>query len=157
MLSDLFSAFDDFFSIFPPNSFDTQENFPKRRHAVAWFRREIGSTIEGLTSGSKKYAHWPATLPGHRHDRLHVDVVNVWAFLAVNFDVDEMLVHQRRGIGIFEGLMFHDMAPMASRVPNAQKDGLILAAGFFQRLFTPGIPVDGIFCMLQQIGRVFIC
>ncbi len=63
-----------------------------------------------------------------------------------------MLVHQRGDLLIFKGFMLHDMAPMAGGIADAKKDGLVLSPRNLKRLVTPGVPLDGVVCMLQKIG-----
>src|SRR5690606_10341136 len=74
------------------------------------------------------------------------------ALLAVDLDVDEQLVHQRRDLFVFEALMSHHMAPVAGRVADREKDRLVLLARLAQRLFAPGVPIDRVVGMLQQVG-----
>jgi hypothetical protein len=44
---------------------------------------------------------------------------------------------------------------MTGSITNAEEDGFVLAAGFFERFFTPGIPVYRVVGMLKEIGRGF--
>jgi hypothetical protein len=52
--------------------------------------------------------------------------------------------------------MFHDMTPMAGRVSNAQKDGFVLGSGFGKRFITPGMPINRIIRMLEQVWGIFV-
>ena len=49
--------------------------------------------------------------------------------------------------------MRHNVAPMAGRVANAQENGFILSARFFQRRLhvPPGVPINRVVRMLQKI------
>jgi hypothetical protein len=87
--------------------------------------------------------------------RGHVDAIQVGTFFAIHFDVDEVLVHQRCGFRVFEGFVCHDMTPVASRIADAQKDGLVLSFGFCQGFVTPGIPVHRIIGVLEKIRGSF--
>jgi hypothetical protein len=66
-----------------------------------------------------------------------------------------MLVHDRGGLRVLERFVGHHMTPVAGGIADAQKDRLILRAGFFERLWTPGIPIDRIIRVLQQVRRIF--
>jgi hypothetical protein len=48
--------------------------------------------------------------------------------------------------------MGHDMTPMAGRVTDGQEDWLVFVPCFLQSLLSPGIPVNGIIGVLEQIG-----
>ena len=73
----------------------------------------------------QEYRHRPAAVSGERLNRLHVNRVEVGAFLAVDLDVDEQLVHHRGGGLVLEGLVRHDVAPVARRITDAQQDRLL--------------------------------
>jgi hypothetical protein len=87
----------------------------------------------------------------HHLDGAHVNLVEVGALLAVNFDVDELLVHQARDLLVLERLALHHVAPVAGRVADAQKNRLVLAFRFFQSLVAPRVPVHGVVRVLQEI------
>ncbi len=80
-----------------------------------------------------------------------INLVQVGTFLSIDFDVDEQFVHQLRGASVFEGLVRHHMAPVAGRVADRQKNGLVFLLGACQRRFAPGIPIDRILRVLQQV------
>jgi hypothetical protein len=48
------------------------------------------------------------------------------------------------------------MTPVAGRITDGKKDGLILQPYFGKRFLTPGIPIHRILRMLQQVGAFFI-
>ena len=57
-------------------------------------------------------------MAGEHLDHALVDVIEVGPFFTVDFNVDKMLVHQGRNLGVFKGFVLHDMAPMAGGIPN---------------------------------------
>ena len=59
-------------------------------------RRVVGAAVERLAVRGEEAGHRPAALAGHRLRGGHVDGVDVRPFLAVDLDVDEVRVHQRR-------------------------------------------------------------
>src|SRR3989304_1995022 len=67
-----------------------------------------------------------------------------------------MLIHEGGGEFIFKRFMFHNMTPMTGSISNAQKNWLIFCSGTGKSLFSPGIPINWIMGMLEQVRRVFI-
>jgi hypothetical protein len=88
---------------------------------------------------------------GERLNRLHVNRVEVGAFLAVDLDVDEQLVHHRGGGLVLEGLVRHDVAPVARRITDAQQDRLLCGPRELECFRSPLIPVDRIVRVLAEI------
>ena len=72
---------------------------------------EVGPGVERVALGRGEDGERPAALAGHRLEGLHVDRVDVRPFLAVDLDVDEVLVHEPGGGLVLEGLTGHHMAP----------------------------------------------
>ena len=87
--------------------------------------------------------------------RRHVDLVDVGPLLAVDLDVDEQLVHHRRGGFVLEALVRHDVAPVAGRIADREQDRLAGALGLRQRIGPPRPPSDRIVLVLQQVRTGF--
>src|SRR5437868_5163563 len=83
-------------------------------------------------------------------------MIKIGSFFPVNFDIDEILIHKFCSCFIFKTFFFHYMTPMASGIPNANQYWFILILCPLQSFFTPGIPVNGIMCMLQKVWTGFI-
>jgi hypothetical protein len=47
-----------------------------------------------------------------------VDLIKIWTFFSINLHIDEVLIHERGNLAVFETFMRHDMAPMAGRIPD---------------------------------------
>jgi hypothetical protein len=82
----------------------------------------------------------------------HVKTVDIGALFAVELDVDEVFIHEGGNVGVFEALMGHDMAPVASSVTAGQQDWTVRALCFGEGCRLPGIPVNRIVLVLKQIG-----
>ena len=104
---------------------------PRRRPRSTWRKpacrgaARAGSRCRrrtGPASGSRKTVSGQPPLAGHRLHGLHVDRVDVRALLAVDLDADEVLVHERRGLGVLEGLALHHVAPVAGGVADREQD-----------------------------------
>ena len=81
-----------------------------------------------------------------------VELVEIRPLLAIDLDVDEVLVHQGGDRGILEALVRHHVAPVAGRIADRQKDRLVVGARRGERGRVPRLPVDRIGAVLQQIG-----
>jgi hypothetical protein len=118
---------------------------------VAPFGREVGAGVERLEIGGQEDRVRPPPLAGQDLGRRHVDLVEVRALLAVELDVDELAIHQLGDFRIGERLALHDVAPVAGRVADREEDRLVLRLGARQRLVPPGIPVDRVVPVQQQV------
>ena len=121
-------------------------------HVGVVHRREVGAAVEGTAVGGQEHRHGPAAAACEHLDGLHVDGVQVGPLLPVDLYADEVGVHQRRNVLVLEGLPFHNVAPVAGRIADAQQDGLVLGLGPLQGLLAPGVPVHGIIGVLQEVG-----
>ena len=130
---------------------DLPQHVGKSRPPPARVRREVGAAEERLQIRRQPDAHRPAARAGRGLHERHVDAVDVGALLPVHLDRHEVLVQQRRNVGVLERLVLHDVAPVAGRVADRQEDRLVLAAGALERLVTPGIPVHGVAGVLLQV------
>ena len=122
------------------------------RQAVAGFLGEIGAAEERHLVRGQKHGQRPAAAATGQHlvGQL-IDAVQVRPFLAIDLDVDEQAVHHRRRGGVLEGLVRHHVAPVAGRVANGKQDRLVLRARQGQRRVAPGVPVDRVVGVLQQV------
>ena len=125
---------------------------PEARHAAALLGREVGAAKERHSVGVAEDRHRPAAAPAHRLHRLHVEGVDVGALLAVDLDVDEVLVHVGGRPGVLEGLALHHVAPVAGGVADGEQDRTVLIARTGQRLGAPRVPVDRVVAVLEQVG-----
>ena len=90
-------------------------------------------------------------MPGQRDDGVHVDRVEVRALLAVDLDVDEVLVLDARGLLVLERLVLHHVAPVARGVADREEDRPVLLARAGERLLAPRVPVDGVVGVLEEV------
>ena len=131
---------------------DPLQHLPERRAAPARLRRPVGAAVHRLAVGVEEHGHRPAALLAQRMQRGHVDVVDVRPLFAIDFHIDEELVHPVRRLGVLERLVRHHVAPVAGGVADRQQDRAVAALGFRQRLRAPRAPVHGIVGVLQA-GR----
>jgi len=85
-------------------------------------------------------------------ERGHINIINVWPFFAINFDIHEVLIHVLCDFRILENQPLHHVAPVAAAVSDRQKNDFIFLLCFFECFRTPGIPVNRVVLMQQQIG-----
>ena len=89
------------------------QHVDESRPAEARIFRKIRAAPDWLAFRRQEHGERPTALLAQRMQRVHVDLVDVGPFLAVDLDVDEELVHHHGSGGIFEALVRHDMAPVA--------------------------------------------
>ena len=115
--------------------------------------REVGAAEERVAVGVEEDGHRPAAVAGHRLHGRHVDLVEVGPLLAVDLDVDEVLVHEgRRSRGSRS-----TRAPSrgTSGRPSSRSRGRSAgprSRARAERLRAPGIPVDRVVRVLEQVG-----
>ena len=138
-----------------PQLMDVFQELQKTRTTVARVRRKISAAVERFQIRRQKNIHGPAAGAGRGLHEGHVNLVHVRPLLAVHLDADEVFVEIRADLFVLKRFAFHDVAPMAGRVADAQEDGLVFAAGFRERLVVPREPVHGIVRVLEEVGGFF--
>ena len=113
----------------------------------------VGAAKEWLRIRGEKHRHRPAAAPGHGLHGIHVHAVDVGAFFAVDFYIDEQLVHYPCDLGIFKTFVRHHVTPVASRVTHRQQHRHIATLGFGKCRIAPRPPIHGVVAMLAQIWR----
>ena len=131
---------------------DFVEDSDEGRAAEARLLREVGSAPDRRAVRRQEHGERPAALLAGGVERGHVYLVDVRPLLAIDLDVHEEPVHHRRGGGVLEALVGHDVAPVAGGVADGKQDGLAGLGCFGERRRSPGPPVDGIVPVLQEIG-----
>src|SRR6185312_730928 len=81
-----------------------------------------------------------------------VDGVEIWPLLAVDLDIDEARVHQRRDRRVLEALMRHDVAPVAGGVADREEDRPVERGGGAERLLAPALPMHRVVAVLEEVG-----
>ena len=129
--------------------------------AKAWsskscFRREVGAAPEGKGIRGKEHGEGPSSLFAEAVEGRHVDAVYIGALFAIDFDIDEVLVHKVGSHRVFKTFVGHDVAPVAGGVADGKQNGLVAFLGFPESLFTPSHPVYWIILVLKEIGAGFL-
>ena len=127
----------------------------KRGQTAPVLGREVGAAVERRAVRSEEDGHGPSAVSCHRLDSSHVNGIHVRALFAVHLNADERLVHHGGDLGILERLALHNVAPVAGGVADAEKDGQVSLAGGLKRLLAPGIPVNGVVFVLEQVKACF--
>jgi len=133
---------------------DALQDLGKGHDAVVLLVGEIGPCKERhVAVGAEKHRQRPATSTS-RHELMRelIDLVEVRPLLPIDFDVDKQAVHQRCCRFVFKGLVGHYVAPVACRVSYGEQYRLVLGPSLVQGLCGPGLPIDGIVGVLQQVG-----
>ncbi len=156
MACDLAAHARDLIGFLPPGAGNAGEDIAEGRHVVTLYGWEICARIKRLEVGGEKHRHRPAAGPCHGDGGLHVDGIDVRTFFPIDFDVDEVFIHEGRCFFVFERFMGHYMAPVTGGIPDAQKDGFVFGAGLREGFLAPRIPVDRIPGVLEQIRRACV-
>ena len=124
-------------------------------HAHRRGRRPVCAAEERPSVGRHENRHRPATPTGQQLNGVHVDLVDVGTFLAIDLDRDEGPVEQLGDFLVLETLPLHHVAPVAGAVADREKDRSVEFAGLLEGLRTPREPVDRVVHVLQQVGAGF--
>ena len=154
---DRFALLDQLAALRFPQLADAREQLIEARASIARKLRKISAAVKRLAIRRQEHRQRPATSAAR--DQLVrglVDLVDIRAFFAIDLDVDEVRVHQRRGVFIFEAFVRHHVTPVTGRIADRQQDGPVAFARGAQRFFAPRIPVDRIFGVLLEIGARFV-
>ena len=103
---------------------DTQKRGYERRAAVTLLSREICSAPERFCVAIEEHRQRPATLLAETVQCAHVDSVDIGTLLAIDFDIDEELVHHLGGAGILETLCAITWHQWQAAYPTESRIGL---------------------------------
>ena len=117
---------------------------------------QIGPGEEGLPLRGEQQGQGPAAAAVEGHAGLHIHRVHVRPLLPVHLHRHEAPVQDPGHLRALKGLPGHHMAPVAGGVANGEEDGFSLPAGLFKGFLPPGVPVYGVLCVLQQVGRALV-
>ena len=115
------------------------QNRSETRPPIAIVRGEIGAAEKRLQLRRQKHRHGPAAAARRRLHERHVDAIDIRPFFAIHFYRHEPAIQDRGQSFVFERLALHHVAPVAGRVADGQKDGLVFGARLSQ---TPPRPTD---------------
>ena len=134
-----------------PDARDLLEHLGETGTTPARARRIVGAAVKRLERRRQPDAHRPAAGAGRRLHERHVDAIDVRPFFPVDLDRHEIPVELFGNRRALERFVLHDVAPVARRVPDRKKDRLVFVARLRERGVAPGIPVDGILGVLEQV------
>jgi len=146
---------EDFAVAFGPDTGELSQHIAEAGAPMAVFGGPIRAAVEGFQVGGEEDIQRPAATAGAGLDVGHVDLVDVGSFLTVDLDADKIAIEDLGGFGDLEGLPFHDMAPVTGGVADAEEDGFVLGARLGEGLLAPGVPVDGIVLVLEEVRGFF--
>src|SRR5260370_28756818 len=104
---------------------DFSQHVHKAWSTVARGLGKVSAAPDRLAIAVEKHGQRPPAVFAKMVQGRHVDLVDVGPLLAVDFDVDEQLVHDGSYPFVFEAFMRHGMAPVARCVADRYKDRLI--------------------------------
>ncbi len=143
----------ELFAPLPPRRADGLEQLRESGLAPARRRRVIRAAVEGLAVRRQEERERPAALARHELDGLHVDVVDVGTLLAVHLDRDEVPFESAAATSSFSkdscSITWHQWQV---EYPIERKIGLFSAPRARECLLAPGIPVDRVVLVLEEVG-----
>ncbi len=122
----------DFIFPFLPELADLLEQLEEAWPAVTRIRWKISAAEKRLQLRREKDIHRPAAAASRRLHECHVNLVHVRPLLAVHLDADEMFVEIFADAPVLERFAFHDVAPVAGGIADAQENGFVFARAPFQ-------------------------
>ena len=137
---------------FGPELRDVAQDVGEPRPAPARGGRKVRAAVERLELRRQPDAQRPAAGAGRGLDERHVHPVHVGPLFAVDLDRHEIPVQQLGHLAVLERLALHDVAPVARRVADRQEDRPVVRPRQRERLRSPGVPLDRVFGVLQEIG-----
>ena len=97
---------------------DAFQEIGKTRTAITGRRGKIRAAPKRLGVGRQEHGQRPTPVLPHHAQRRLVNGVDVGTFLAVDLDIDEMLVHQPGDGLVLEAFVGHDMAPVTGGIAD---------------------------------------
>ena len=88
------------------------QNLVKTGHSHARFGWPVGSPEKKLLIGCQKYIQRPAALSSYCDDGIHVNLVDVRTFFAIDFDTHKVLVQDFCDCFVFETFVLHHVTPV---------------------------------------------
>ncbi len=156
LLHHIRAGFLDAHPILAPSPRQLLQNRPKSGPSIAIVRWKISAAEKRFPLRSQPYRHRPSPAARRRLHEQHVHAVHVGPLLAIHFYGHEILVQHPRSRLILKRFMLHHMTPVASGIPDRQKNRLVLARRLFERLIAPGIPIHRIMGVLQQVRTLLV-
>ena len=130
--------------------------------AEAWppptvFGGKVRAGKKRLLRRCQKDGHRPPTLPMiHGDCGGHIDLIEIGSLLPIDLDTDEPAIHEFRNGLVLKRFPFHDMAPVAGGISDGEENGTVFFFRELQRFLPPGVPVDRVVGVLQQVGAGFV-
>ena len=146
----------DFTFFIGPGAVDSFEDIEEPGLAVLGGGREVGAAKERFSFWGHEHVERPAATQPHGLQRAHIDPIQIRSFFAVEFDGDEIFVEEGGDFIIHERFAFHDVAPMAGGVADAEENRFIFLFRSIEGFLTPWVPIDWVMCVLQQVRGFFL-
>ena len=153
MVGELGGLLFDLIALLAEGSGDALEHVGPAGHAGSSLWGEVGAAEERAAVGRAEDVQRPTAVSVQHLLGVHVDLVDVGALLTVDLDADDEVVLDGCDRFVLERFALHDVAPVAGGVADADEDGFVLGSGAGPGFIAPGVPVDGIVGVLQEVGR----
>ena len=139
-----------------PHLGDPRDELAHARGPEPALLREVGPGEERAPVRGHDHRQRPAARARQELADGHVDLVHVGPLLAVDLDADERLVQEPRDLRVLERLVRHHVAPVTGRVPDREEDRTVQHARPLEGLVAPGVPVDGLAGVGEQVRTLLV-
>ena len=92
-----------------------------------------------------------------RGHSVHIDPIDIGAFLAVDLDAHEPLIQEPGRLIVLERLVCHHVTPVTCRVADGEQHRHVPFGGLSERVAPPLPPRHRIVPVLEQIRRGCVC
>ena len=82
-----------FFAAVLPGIRHEMQHIHPGRSVESRCRWKISATVKRASIGRQEYIQWPASASADRLNGVHINLIEVRPFFAVDFDIDKMIVH----------------------------------------------------------------
>ena len=156
VLGELLGLLLDLRALLLPGARNAAQHIGPAGHPGASLRRKVGAAEERAAVGRAEHVERPAAVTLQQLHGVHVDVVDIGPFLAVDLDADDEVVLELRDLLVLERFALHHVAPVAGGVADGDEHRFVFSAGLGPGVVAPGEPVDGVVRVLQQVGRCLL-
>eukprot|EP00825_Cyclidium_porcatum_P015813 TRINITY_DN19079_c0_g1_i1.p2 TRINITY_DN19079_c0_g1~~TRINITY_DN19079_c0_g1_i1.p2 ORF type:complete len:283 (+),score=-24.92 TRINITY_DN19079_c0_g1_i1:540-1388(+) len=153
---DLLRGPEEFFPLIAPGAGNAGQELEQAVHGKPPLFREVRGGEERLPVRAHDDRERPAPLAGDHLADLHIHRVDIRPLLAVHLDADKCLIEQCGNFLVLERFVRHHVAPVTGRIPDGEKDRLVLPGSAGKGLLPPRVPVDRVMGVLEEIGAFLV-
>ena len=144
-------------NFFPPVAIgvcNVRQKTRKSGPSVAIVGRKVRAAVKGFAVGKQENRQRPAAAAGHHLNGVHVDLIEIRTFFAIDLDVDEVVVHQLGDGLVFERLVLHHVTPVTGGVADAEQNRLVFLLARASASSAQAYQSTGLWACCRRYGLV---